>query len=290
MIRQLGIQSNTKWSTPGGYCKKFEDENLTIRWYTDSFSVTINGEDSKRQMDKLALLASKESSEVNKEKAFSIGEVPQNGASDEDEDDNDDDTLERNTDSEECSLANSNDSINIDSIIEQVDNKILSLKKEFTVKVCKLNQQISGLKANGMGSPSQDKSIDDLKREKQQLKDQNCDVSEKVNMNLSLIVSDLNYKLKDYENERLSLVTAIKLLYTDAYSEIPRQNLETQWQTKEGHTQNAARTSRLAVCCLNNSLAEDIPTSNRYSALIVRDEIIEVEPPPPVADIEFLIP
>ena len=131
-------------------------------------------------------------------------------------------------------LANSNDSINIDSIIEQVDNKVLNLKKEFTVKICELNQQISGLKANGMGSPSQDKSIDDLKREKQQLKDENRDLSEKV-MNLSLIVSDLNCKLKDYENERLSLVTAIKLLYTDANSEIPRQNVETQWQTKEGH-------------------------------------------------------
>ena len=59
-----------------------------------------------------------------------------------------------------------------------------------------------------LGSPSQDKSIDDLKREKQQLKDENRDLSEKV-MNLSLIVSDLNCKLKDYENERLCLVTAI---------------------------------------------------------------------------------
>lgn len=182
MIRELRIQANTKWSTPGGYCKKFEDENLTIRWYTDSFSLTINGEDSKRQMDKVALLASEdlETAEVNKEKAFSIGEVPQNGANDEDEDDNDDDTLERNTDSEECSLVNSSDSINIDSIIEQVDNKILNLKKEFTVKICEPNQQISGLKANGMGSPSQDKTIDDLKREKQQLKHENRDLSEKV--------------------------------------------------------------------------------------------------------------
>ena len=75
------------------------------------------------------------------------------------------------------------DSINIDSIIEQVDNKILNLKKEFTVKICELNQQVSGLKANGMGSLSQDKSIDDLKREKQQLKDKNRYLSEKV-MNL----------------------------------------------------------------------------------------------------------
>ena len=150
-------------------------------------------------MDKLALLASEESetAEVNKEKAFSIGEVSQNGANDEDEDDNDDDTLERNTNSEECSLANSNHSINIDSIIEQVDNKTLNLKKEFTLKICELNEQISGLKANGMGSPSQDKSINDLKREKQQLKDENRDLSEKV-MNLILIVSDLNCKRKDY--------------------------------------------------------------------------------------------
>ena len=72
LTRELGIKAKTKWSTPGGYCKKFEDENLTIRWYTDSFSLTINGEDSSRQMDKLALLASEESetAEVNKEKSL----------------------------------------------------------------------------------------------------------------------------------------------------------------------------------------------------------------------------
>ena len=70
-------------------------------------------------------------------------------------------------------------SINIDSIIEQVDNKILNLKKEFTLKICESNQQISELKANDTRSLSQDKTIDDLKREKQQLKYENRGLSEK---------------------------------------------------------------------------------------------------------------
>lgn len=161
--------------------QKFEDENLTIRWYTDSFSLTINGEDSSRQMDKLALLASEESetAEVNKEKSFSTAEEFENGA----EDDNDDDTLLRNNNSEQCFSTNTNDPINTDSIIEHVDNKILNLKKEFKLKICKLNQQISELKANNTRILSQDKTIDDLKREKQQLKYENRDLSEKV-MNL----------------------------------------------------------------------------------------------------------
>ncbi|CAB4040697.1 Scavenger receptor cysteine-rich type 1 M130 [Paramuricea clavata] len=79
----------------------------------------------------------------------------------------------------------------------------------------------------------------------------------------------------------------MKLLYTDANLEIPRQNLETQWQTREGHTHNAASTSRLKACSLTNGLADDIPIRNRYSALNIvsdeseREEIIEVERPPP---------
>ncbi|CAB4044722.1 Hypothetical predicted protein, partial [Paramuricea clavata] len=196
----LGIKAKTKWSTPGGYCKIFEDENLTIRWYTDSFSLTINGEDSSRRMDKLALLASEESAtaEVNKERSLSTGEKFENGADVENEDDNDDGTLERSTNGEECFSTNSNDPINTDSIIEQVDNKILNLKKEFTLKICELNQQISELKANDTRSLSQDKTIVDLKREEQQLKDENRDVSENV-LNLSLIVSDIKTKLKEYQ-------------------------------------------------------------------------------------------
>ena len=53
-----------------------------------------------------------------------------------------------------------------------------------------------------------------LRQENQELKAENSRLRDKVT-NLSLITSDLDNKVKKNENERLSLVTAIKLIQTD---------------------------------------------------------------------------
>ena len=187
LIRELGIQTETKWSTPGGYCKKFENNDLTIRWYTDSFSLIIKGDDSSLLMDKLGLLATKESetAEENKEEPNRTGEEFEYGT------DEEDDTLEQDTGIEKCPSQmsineKSNDLLNIDSILELIELKVNDIKKEFTSKISDLENKIFDLKTHSTGSLSQEKFIDNLKREKQELKDENCVLSEKV-INLSPI-------------------------------------------------------------------------------------------------------
>lgn len=53
--------------------------------------------------------------------------------------------------------------------------------------------------------------INELKRENQKLKDENQALQDRIT-NLSLIASDMNTKIKDIDNKRLSLITAVKLL------------------------------------------------------------------------------
>ena len=50
--RELGLQ--TKWSTPIGGSKLFENDDLTIRWYTKSFTLTIKGKEGENLKHKLA--------------------------------------------------------------------------------------------------------------------------------------------------------------------------------------------------------------------------------------------
>jgi hypothetical protein len=60
--QELGYETN--WSSPGGDAKKFQNEKLTIRWYADSSSLIIKGDDSSVLKEKLASLMIKESEAV----------------------------------------------------------------------------------------------------------------------------------------------------------------------------------------------------------------------------------
>ena len=37
------LKNETSWSKPGGSCRKLEVDQLIVRWYSDSHSLTING-------------------------------------------------------------------------------------------------------------------------------------------------------------------------------------------------------------------------------------------------------
>ena len=43
---------------PGGYAKLYQDESISIRWYSDTESITISGKDEKEFKEKLTKLAS----------------------------------------------------------------------------------------------------------------------------------------------------------------------------------------------------------------------------------------
>jgi hypothetical protein len=63
-------KSDTKWSTPGGYCKLLEVNDIAVRWYSDSNSFTLNGnssDDIKSQLRNIASLAHPEAVATRKD-------------------------------------------------------------------------------------------------------------------------------------------------------------------------------------------------------------------------------
>ncbi|CAB3999919.1 Hypothetical predicted protein [Paramuricea clavata] len=53
-------KNESKWSASGGYCKLLELDDLAIRWYADSKSLTVNGKlsnDIKSELRNIAGLA-----------------------------------------------------------------------------------------------------------------------------------------------------------------------------------------------------------------------------------------
>ena len=47
------LKTETKWTTPGGGCKQYENNALHIRWYTINKTLTIKGLESQNLKSKL---------------------------------------------------------------------------------------------------------------------------------------------------------------------------------------------------------------------------------------------
>ena len=43
VVDQLQLQPG-KWTSPGGYCKLFENGEVSIRWYSNNRTLTLKGE------------------------------------------------------------------------------------------------------------------------------------------------------------------------------------------------------------------------------------------------------
>ena len=67
-----------------------------------------------------------------------------------------------------------------------------------------------------------DQCISSLQAEIVNLKTENNDLRER-NTNISYIMSDLRTKIKDVENEKRSLITALKLLQADSNSDLEKR-------------------------------------------------------------------
>jgi hypothetical protein len=51
-------KSEANWTSSGGYCKLLEVNDVTIRWYSDSKSLTLNGSSSEGIKSQIRNIAS----------------------------------------------------------------------------------------------------------------------------------------------------------------------------------------------------------------------------------------
>lgn len=131
-----------------------------------------------------------------------------------------------------------------------------------SAKVEELTIEMKHIKERTARSSSEEIIIGDLRQEILRLRNENDELRER-NINLSHIMSDLHTRVKDVENEKSSLITAIKLLQSDA-----EQIKKDKWQTinRTGRkAKNPERTPRA-------SQDPDIEITNRFETLSVSDD------------------
>ena len=103
--------------------------------------------------------------------------------------------------------------INIESVFNDILNELRSLKSESEIQ----RKEILNLKHRDACQCLKDQ-VESLKKDNQKLVEENEQLRER-NTNLSYIMSDLNTKVKEVENEKQSLVTALKILHGDHVNE-----------------------------------------------------------------------
>jgi hypothetical protein len=57
-VAEVLVLSDGEWTTTGGHAKLYQDESISIRWYSDTESITITGKDEKEFKEKLMKVAS----------------------------------------------------------------------------------------------------------------------------------------------------------------------------------------------------------------------------------------
>ena len=63
MLMKELTNSESKWSSPGGHCKQLDINDLVVRWYSDTNSLTLKGKLSENFITELRNIASKEVAE-----------------------------------------------------------------------------------------------------------------------------------------------------------------------------------------------------------------------------------
>ncbi|CAB4039046.1 Hypothetical predicted protein, partial [Paramuricea clavata] len=234
----------TKWSFPGGYCKLLELNEVAVRWYSDSNSLTINGkscDEFKTQLIHLNKQLQLESEDTNAACVSGNGEIPINldeeAASNESENQistgqlneyesllNTVRSLEAKLESRINDLASEVHETRLELHVEKIARE--NLEAEYTELASEALEIRSELDIRNLTRDeneiikSRDESISTvfnkgfLVKENASLKDENALLKQQIN-NYKCITSDLRTKVKDLENEKDSLVTVIKILHDD---------------------------------------------------------------------------
>ena len=202
--QQLGLQ--TKWSTPGGDAKKFENDKLVIRWYPESSSLTIKGTDSSTLKGKLAIIANEDLEKTDLEmncehEAFTDNEIKHG-----DDEITKAGQLQPNGENSVEMQDEADENDEIKKYIQQLENKMEAKFKE-------LSNDMRSLKTTTelVNEIRSARNINQTLK----LEEENYALKEKIN-NQSYLISELSSKVKDLENERSSLLTVVRILQTEA--------------------------------------------------------------------------
>lgn len=155
------------------------------------------------------------------------------------------------------------ETIELSNATRNVTKKLSLIEKRFGEEFDELRREITKLKYRDEFHTTLSREyVDRIQNENDKLNADNRDLRERTE-NLSYIMSDLNTKVKDLENEKLSLVTVIKILQSEDSrgNNINQHDGEGWINVKDkGHANMAVQSS------------QNFETSNRFDVLSVNSD------------------
>ena len=248
------------WTSSGGDCKKMELDDLCVRWYTKNKSLTINGagsEDLKSQLRAVIYVSGSDA--ATNQQPFDVDEVMEKDDVPECES-----TLLSHS-PKSSNIQNLNDSAFVLELIQSLEHRLESKFEKLANQINELNLASSRQVNYDCSDASQLTEHNDfLKNENSSLKKVNERLAGQVN-GYKMIISDLNAKIKDLDNEKLSLVTAIKILH----EENKCQETGPWNERRSGNSPASKNKSCKAVRSTNHF---EVQTQNHFSILSDTDD------------------
>ena len=257
-VDRLQLQSSKGWTSPGGYCKLFENGEVSIRWYSNSKTLTVKGEKADEIKEKLLHFDRKLSSEV---KVYSESPKVANILESTDinlhsKSRNSSVNNEMTWTNGQSYSTNTNDAnYNKSPEFYEINSKLESYSQNVTRKLDALAEEISTIKENkaenaAYGILILEETVNDLKKEKYELNRENEELKEK-NKNLFQSLSEVRAKVIELQDEKSSLITALKLIQRESVLLAEKKKIE-DLESENKNLRAAART-----------LQEDLDKSNR---------------------------
>ena len=178
-----------------------------------------------------------------------------------------DDHIEIGNEDNPICIDNNNNS----TLIKSLDCQIKSLVKEFTTNKTTVEKTLQDHSKvlSQLQNRETNREFDRLRKENLELKRQNDEFSERIH-NLSYILANLKNKAKLAEDEKASLITAIKLLYKENKRNREQSNVNQADQID----------SKVLSTQQHDSMCEqphpDRPITNRFAHLDVEEHFEEV--------------
>lgn len=228
LIEKLQLTKG-RWSSPGGGSKLYESEEFSIRWYSTNGTITFKG-------NKASEIKTKFISNIdNTAEEFSQSQDDCQITSDLHKD-----SIKTNgpfTNYPTCDPTCGN--------LEQyllINDLMSKFMKTIDDKVDGISQEVNNLKSS-KSQPDQTDMINNFKREIDELKKENIDLRQR-NATISYVMADLQTKVKDTENEKNSLITAIKLIQLDQTQPSRIENQIDTWHTVNNKKSKVGKTSK----------------------------------------------
>ena len=245
--------SDGTWGSPGGDAKQYKSDNIDLRWYPETKSITISGklkDEIKEKLISLSTISRQLANTESENEACVIGDL----------------SVEKTEHS--CVVVNhklSLESLNshLEAIAKEVHANKTAVNKILDEHTKGINQAKLQELENELARVR--KENHKLSSENMKLKSEKEELMEKTN-NLSYILADLQGKAKVAEEERDSVITAMRLLVAES-NLIVKDNTDNELLN---HNLNIEPGINEADDC-TIQLDPNIQVSNRFSTLAVKE-------------------